>query len=440
MNRAKHKVQTVRPMGIQAPGKVISPRAVSHLSSFLLGALLACGLLLAYCQLLNFNGLFPSSVRRDNPLANRTVAELVALSDAQLESVDLLEMNIAVAREMPGLSELRYDHYRAVLDRWTDQFRLWLSSIEHAFHEDPTRYKNDLNFFRLGMLAQFLDEQIGIAYADDEKAAEINAREEGALPAVHYADPGRLLLHGLIDTKRGTSGTMASLHASIGRRLGWPVALACADSHFVSRYDDGKTVYNIETTDTGDGGFFEGSDKEYMDKEGVSPKAVACGSDLRKLTAREMLGIFIAARARYYADAGRHDLAARDYALAYTQVPHNRRIHAALARTLLETANRLFSPEERWQSVPFPSPAGCPRASPADPSQSLIRCHSSDASDAIERPDTPNTTDAHVLDVACFLPLHYSHCSPRSRPLSDLPSMPSRMYQNTHHFPERIPL
>ena len=55
----------------------------------------------------------------------------------------------------------------------------------------------------------------------------------------------------------------------------WPVALACANWHYVCRYDDGRRVYNIEATDTGRGGFAAGTDEDYVEKEGVSPKAVA---------------------------------------------------------------------------------------------------------------------------------------------------------------------
>jgi hypothetical protein len=122
--------------------------------------------------------------------------------------------------------------------------------------------------------------------------------------------------------------------------------LACADSHYVCRYDDGKNVYNIEATDTGRGGFAEGSDQDYIEKEGVSRKAIAVGSDLRKLTAREMLAVFVQARARHYADTGRIDLAARDYALAHTMFPNSRKVYIGLVGNLLPVGERLFVPSE----------------------------------------------------------------------------------------------
>ena len=325
-----------------------------HVVAFVLGAALAIGGAFAYFGLAgeprNAGDSLPS---RDAKPGHRTVAQLVALSDAELEKTDVLEMNIAVAREIPGLEKLQYGHYRQIVDGWTDQFRRWLPTVEHGFHEAPQRYKNDINFFRLGMLAQFLDETVGIAYDEKEKRDQLQADKEGRKAEARYVNPGHLLLHGLVDTKRGTCATMPALHAAIGRRLGWPVGLACADSHFICRYDDGKVRYNIEATDTGHGGFAEGSDKDYMEKNGVSPKAVAVGCDLRKLTAREMLGVFVEGRARHYADTDRPDLAARDYALAHTLFPSCRKVYIGLLGSLLPVGEKLFARNEHGHPATF---------------------------------------------------------------------------------------
>lgn len=279
-------------------------------------------------------------------VGHRTVAQLAALTDDELEQVDIVEMNIAVAREIPGLEHLDYDKYRCIVDAWTDQFRAWVPTVEHASHEDPGKYHNDINFFRLGMLAQFLDQTVGVRYNEQEKQAQVEGRKSGRKAQIAYTNPADLLLYGLIDTKRGTCVTMPTLHVAIGRRMGWPVGLACADSHYVCRYDDGKCVYNIETTDTGRGGFATGSDQDYIEKEGVSRKAIAVGSDLRKLTAREMLGVFVQARGRHYADTGKMDLAARDYALASTLFPRSRKIYLGLVDTLIPVGEKLFTRDE----------------------------------------------------------------------------------------------
>ena len=200
---------------------------------------------------------------------------------------------------------------------WTDQFSRWLVSSEYEFRKTPYKWKNDIDFFRLGMLAQFLDQGVGIAYNQEQKYVK----------AIRYKNLRDLFIHGLIDTKRGTCGTMPTLHVAIGRRMGWPVSLACIDSHYVCRYNDGKKVYNFEATDTGRGGFGVGTDKEYIEKNKLAPMSTSSGSDLRSLSAREMLGVFISLRGRYYNDTGQVELADSDYTLARWVFPKNRLIY-----------------------------------------------------------------------------------------------------------------
>lgn len=322
---------------------------INYLLGFALGAVVVGGVAMVITQGKTDDELRQNAVAAHSDpgvAGRRTVADLAALSDEELERVDVVEMNVSVAREIPGLENLDYARYRRTVDGWTAQFRRWLPMVEHNFHRSPEAYKNDIHFFRLGMLAQFLDRHVGIAYVEDQKQAQVASRKAGRKAEVRYTDPGHLLLHGLIDTKRGTCGTMPALHVAIGRRLGWPVGLACVNSHYVCRYDDGQVVYNIEATDTGRGGFAEGSDKDYIETEGVSRRAIAVGSDLRKLTAREMLGVFIQSRARHFQDIGKPRLAARDYALAHTLFPKSRKIYVGLVGNLLPVGEKLFAGNE----------------------------------------------------------------------------------------------
>jgi hypothetical protein len=119
-----------------------------------------------------------------------------------------------------------------------------LPSAERVFRQTPQDWKNDVNFFRLGVLCGYLEHEAGIAYNEDQRTAT----------AVYYTDPSDLFLNGVMDTRRGTCGNMAALHVAIGRRLGWPVSLACVRSHYICRYDDGQVTHNIEATQAGYGG------------------------------------------------------------------------------------------------------------------------------------------------------------------------------------------
>ncbi|MFP4140769.1 MAG: transglutaminase family protein [Phycisphaerae bacterium] len=341
--KRRSKPQTQQPEPVKTGCKTL----LNYLLAFAFGVVITGGVVMLIGQGGVPNTNQPNPAKPSPVVAgHRSVADLMALSDAELEQVDVVEMNIAVAREIPGLEDLDYNKYRQIVDAWTAQFRAWLPTVEHAYYERPDYFKKDINFFRLGMLTQFLDQTVGVCYVEEQRQAQVDARKAGCKAEVAYTDPRHLLLHGLIDTKRGTCGTMPALHVAIARRMGWPVGLACAESHYVCRYDDGKTVYNIEATDTGRGGFAAGSDQDYIEKEGVSRKAIAVGSDLRKLTAREMLGVFVQARARHFADTGKVALAARDYALAHTMFPNSRKVYIGLVGNLLPVGEKLFARSE----------------------------------------------------------------------------------------------
>ena len=55
--------------------------------------------------------------------------------------------------------------------------------------------------------------------------------------------------------------------------------------------------------------------------------AVACGSDLRAVSPREMLGVFVGFRARHMRDTGRWQEAQSDYLMARWLFPNSRRLY-----------------------------------------------------------------------------------------------------------------
>ena len=260
----------------------------------------------------------------------------LALSDAELERADLVAMNLSVARGIPALKDLDVRRYCKQVDDWTQQFAQTLPSAEARFRQTPERWKNDIRFFRIGMLQGFLGHEIGIRYNEEQKVAQ----------EVSYTNPGDLFLHGLIDTKNGTCGNMPTLHVAMSRRLGWPVSLACAKSHFMSRFDDGEVIYNIEATSMRVGSFCAEADEFYIEKDGLPKRAIACGSDLRKLTAREMMGAFFSLRARHHRDCNRSNVAEVDYCLARVLFPEHRATYREAVVPMFKRGLELFEPNE----------------------------------------------------------------------------------------------
>ena len=195
----------------------------------------------------------------------------MCLSDEELRTVDPLVMNLVVAKGIPCFADLDIAHYVRLADEWADDIRRRLPAAEVHFRQNPAGWKNDIRFFRLGMVCWYVDEVLGITYPDELANAEDRL----------YADAMNIFLNGLMDRRRGSCASMPVLHVALGWRLGWPVSLACANDHLFCRYDDGEVTHNIEATTFGRGGFRSHPDDYYRQQYRIPEIAVSCDSDLR---------------------------------------------------------------------------------------------------------------------------------------------------------------
>jgi hypothetical protein len=243
-----------------------------------------------------------------------TWGSLLALSNQALAEVDPLVMNLLVAQDIPQLQSLDIGRYVDIVDEWTRDLAQQIPAHESEFWKSPQDWGHDHALFKLGLISWYLDLVLGMAYREDQRE----------LTSIKYTNPSDLFLNGLIDTLRGTCGNMAALYVAIAWRLGWPVSLACVGHHLYARYDDGQVMHNIEATNTGKGGFSTPPDQFYIEKYSLPKKAIQCGSDLKSLTPREMLGMFIGLRARHYDNTDARGDAEREYLIARSLFPNNR--------------------------------------------------------------------------------------------------------------------
>jgi hypothetical protein len=267
----------------------------------------------------------PSNIDWERDYSKWTTADLAVMSDEQLAAVDPLAMNLIVAKGIPSLADVDIRHYQDIVDGWVlDLNRRCLPRWEPFFYQSPQDWENDIRYFRLGMVCQYLDLEVGIQYNQHQRDAS----------RILYTNPSDIFLNGLLDTREGTCGNLAALHVAMGWRMGWPVSLACVNSHYILRFDDGNTSYNIEATQAGHGGFKSDPDDYLIREKKLPPIAITSGSDLRAVRPREMLGIFVSLRARHVQDVGKSQnreeliLASEcDWLLARQLFPTNRAIY-----------------------------------------------------------------------------------------------------------------
>lgn len=294
--------------------------------------------------------LVPAQPEWANDYAGVTVNQLAGLSDEQLATADPLAVNLIVAREIPSLADLDLAYYQERVNAWALDFATrYLPEAESSFHEQPERYFDDLGFFCVGMLCQYLGDEVGIKYIEEQRTADPR----------HYIDPSDLFLNGLIDTLRGTCGNMPALALAIGWRMGWQVSVACAGSHSFLRYDDGNATFNMEVATSLEQGFWARSDEDIIAEKRLPPEAVACGSDMKALSPRERLGVFIGLRARHFKNLGEMErnrewlrLAERDYLLARWLFPAHREHNKMLLHYSAYFSDERFDRREagHWRS------------------------------------------------------------------------------------------
>jgi hypothetical protein len=119
----------------------------------------------------------------------------------------------------------------------------------------------------------------------------------------------------------------------------------------ICRYDNGQVTHNIEATQAGYGGFKSDPDEYLIRQYHLPSAAIASGSDLRAVTPREMLGIFVGLRARHMWDTGAVAEAEKDYLLARYLFPVNRYLYGQMMVATLLKSKTLFEPDEEGSPV-----------------------------------------------------------------------------------------
>lgn len=272
-----------------------------------------------------------------------TAEQLIGYSVSELAKVDPVVLNLAVARGIPALADLEIAKYIQLADDWAADLKKYLKQKIIRFQREPKLWKNDVNFFKLGVICNYIESVLGIAYREDQRNAQL-----AGVASVFYTDPSDLFLNGVMDTRRGTCGNLAALNMVLGRRIGLPVTLTCAGSHFFVRYDDGFGLhYNIEATESGRGGFASPTDEEIRQHYKLPQLAIECGSELSSLNARELLGTYFGLRARHFNNTQRMEASEVDYLLARALFPKNRYLYVNQNMASVQLSMKMFEMHEK---------------------------------------------------------------------------------------------
>ena len=220
---------------------------------------------------------------------------------------DIAELNLSLARGLPGAETLDVQWYLARLHSWASLVAAKTERCLPMFHRSPAEFDGSLPRVRMMALVTVLQRDLGVRYDP--------TCQEGRYCAL---DPRTLFLHGLLEGRGGTCATMPVLYIAIGRRLGYPLHLVHAGEHFFVRWDEpGGERFNIEATTLG---FTPRDDAHYRHwPKPIREEDVRRGLFLRNLTTKEECAAFLRLRAQCWLDhlrtAATLDVLARALAL-----------------------------------------------------------------------------------------------------------------------------
>jgi hypothetical protein len=255
----------------------------------------------------------------------QNVEELLALSPAEMENVDMARRNLLCAVSLPGAEDLDIEKSLAVLDELTQQVKAYTEKHLPQFRENPHAFKNEKGseaYFRTLMLVSYLHSHWGISYNPELKIPPGERKHELTLKTAR--DSRNVYLHGLLfGRKMGTCASIPALIAAVGQRLGYPIRLANTKCHMFARWETPTERFNIEATQ---GGLQTPSDDSYkkfpypIDEETIRNEAY-----LKTMTAAEEVADCLVWRGIIMMYTGRNRETTLNALCIQRLVPHIRR-------------------------------------------------------------------------------------------------------------------
>lgn len=245
------------------------------------------------------------------------------MSEEELSTVDIALVNLLCAEGLDGSEDLDIDKCLATLDDWAEFIRKDTEARLPAYLNNPAKYDNSLNLFKVVNMVLYLKDKAGIHY------------DPSCLDNRGFSNPDYIFIHGLLNDKRsGTCTSIPTLCVAIGRRIGYPLKLAVTKGHVFFRWDDRNERFNIEACCIG----VDSPEDKYFKtgKYAISEAELLRNHYLKSLSPKEELALFMGNRAACLWDTNRRSEAV----IATAWENHLRPDHVPCVLTLLSMVDR----------------------------------------------------------------------------------------------------
>jgi hypothetical protein len=183
-----------------------------------------------------------------------TLAELMALTPAELDHCDIARMDLLCTQGLPGSAKVNIPEMLAMIDGWVELVNWETKMNEYQFVQNPKSFGYLEGRYDMIALVSVLDKKFHVHYNP--------ALMDPTVPGdIFYSDSRNVFINGLLGPEHmGTCSSMPVLYVAVARRLGYPVSLAETKMHLFAQWNDGKEHFNIECTTWG---YAEHDDEHY---------------------------------------------------------------------------------------------------------------------------------------------------------------------------------
>lgn len=250
---------------------------------------------------------------------NPSLAQLLAMTPAQLVEVDIALMNLRCAEGLRGAESLDVPSALRMLDQYARHAEAETTRHLYRYRNDPTEYENSEAYFRLITLSTVLQEDFGIRYNPDRvKTPGIFEANE-----IFFANSRDVFVHGLTSPPvMGTCSSLPVLFVAVGRRLGYPLFLVSTKCHLFVRWQDSRESFNVDATSIGLTRYNDDYFKTWPFK--ISDEEIRLDGYLKSMNPSEELACFMSIRGSCLMSMRRYGEAVAAEAEAARLVPHIR--------------------------------------------------------------------------------------------------------------------
>ena len=262
----------------------------------------------------------------------RLLEDLLALSPAELDRVDIALMNLLCAEGLPGAEQLNVDECLATLDQWARHVKSETERNFHQFRENPANFENSEGYFRMLMIAVVMYEDFGVRY----NPQLISTPGEGGGDTRFFADSRDILIHGLLGPQhRGTCSSMPVLYLALGRRLGYPLKLVTTREHLFLRWEDAADRFDLEATGKGMNRYTDEHFRQWPFP--ITDAEINENGYLKSLTPAQELSVFLSIRGACLMENRRLPEAVASFDASYRLAPEwkDNQVLLAVARQRL---------------------------------------------------------------------------------------------------------